>query len=119
MDVTNSSGGATQVRVNDGGHLPRPGPPKSPPWQSLAPGASLHFNVAVGAVASIEFRLPNGRTIVQAIDGRTAKVELVRERTGGFRTIVSLPKAKLPQPPKLPPPKPKSTPSNRAAGGRR
>jgi hypothetical protein len=103
MDTNNPSGGDTQLKQTGTGHLgivkvsnssgegaeirkARAGARAD--YFQLAPGATLHLPAPSGGLGAIEFRLPNGRTLVQAVDARTTRVDLVREGEG-YRTVIT------------------------------
>jgi len=133
VDVTNSTGGDTQIRppgsttttgtksipifpLQPAATAPvkapaapsaaRPAPPKG--WTHLAAGASLQIQVPPEGNSRIEFVLPNGQKLVEMVDAQTEKVELVQDRDGSYRVVLTPDPARP-----LAPPKPA------AAGGRR
>jgi hypothetical protein len=80
----------------------------APGWCHLTKGASLQVQVPTTVASTVEFKLPNGRTLVQVVDARTQRVDLVEDKDGSYRTVLT------PAPGQAAPPLPKA-----AAGGRR
>jgi hypothetical protein len=104
VKVINSSGESAEVRKASTGHLQRAGGFAS--FSQLAPGAALHIPAPTAGVGAIEFRLPNGRTLVQAVDARTTRVDLVRDGDGTYRTEIASAPARAAKPPAKSPAKP-------------
>lgn len=77
-------------------------------WTHLAAGKSFQVQIPTTVASTIEFKLPNGRSLVQVVDARTQRVDLVQDKDGNYRTVLT------PAPIQAAPPPPKT-----AAGGRR
>jgi hypothetical protein len=98
MEVNNSSGGDTQVRPGTTASgqgtvgklvgLPYAPRDQERAWIAFAAGATLHLPDPTRGAYPVEFRLPNGRTLVQVVDARTARIELVRDPDGSYRTVL-------------------------------
>lgn len=98
MEINNSSGADTQVRPGTapaapgtGAHLidlqrARRDPERA--WIDCAAGATLRLPDPTNGAYPVEFRLPNGRTLVQVVDARTTRIELVRDPDGSYRTVL-------------------------------
>ncbi len=122
MDLVNKTSVDTQVRPPDPppttGAKRLPGSPfpavaeekasTAQGWTHLAAGKSLQLQVPTTVASTVEFKLPNGRTLVQVVDARTQRVDLVEDKDGSYRTVLT------PAPGQAAPPLPKA-----AAGGRR
>jgi esterase/lipase superfamily enzyme len=70
-------------------------------WTHLPTGASLQLSPLQGTAITVEFRLPNGRTLVQRVDAQTQSVSLVKDSKGDYHVeINSVPPAmKMPKRP--------------------
>ena len=101
MEIINASGNDTQTRTTTtstpttpgtGSHAINPNP-EAPPakvWMRCAAGASLQLPNPTGGTSTVEFQLPNGRTLVQAVDAHTERVELRRAPDGSFHTVITV-----------------------------
>ncbi len=118
MDIINSSGSDTGVRggttsppVQHGSGVIILGPRSTSQdvpaaWSHLAAGATLRITPPASGSFPVEFQLPDGRTLVQLVDARTARIELIRDAHGRYQTVLTAAAPPVPAPPKA------------AAGGR-
>jgi hypothetical protein len=98
MQVDNNSGVDTGVHANTtpsgtgtGSHAigPRSTAQPAKVWTHCPAGASLEIPAPSSGTSTVEFQLANGRTLVQAVDARTERVELRRDADGSYRTVVT------------------------------
>lgn len=86
VKVRNLSGEDAEARKTSFGRLQPAGAPAD--FFPLPAGETLHLPAPTGTGA-IELRLQNGRILVQTIDARTTRVDLVREEDGSLRTVIA------------------------------